>query len=233
MLGQLGNYAGPVARYRLLRKFSPRTRSFTQRKANSFAPPSAMLLNVTAIRKRELEEQAKSTFGRASSQAQRRIASLGASIGPPWTKGHKTAALAAFIILARTLGRGSKSPRQVVGTKLLRKTTWQGRLGEKAFLFRLITRWRTRLLSVPLSADALGRCLRSWRQNQGASSRNKLENCAVIVSSSQLSGSIQISLGAKRQRRDGTLTFAASIRKGMQHFLRPTAARRYQLVSNS
>jgi hypothetical protein len=58
---------------------------------------------VTAIRERELEEQAKSTLGKASSQVQRRIASLGTSVGPPWTKDHKTAALAASIILARTL----------------------------------------------------------------------------------------------------------------------------------
>jgi hypothetical protein len=58
---------------------------------------------VTGIRERELEEQAKSTFGKAASQVQRRIASLGTSVGPPWTKDHKTAALAASIILARTL----------------------------------------------------------------------------------------------------------------------------------
>lgn len=58
---------------------------------------------VTAIRERELEEQAKSAFGKAASQVQRRIASLGTSVGPPWTKDHKTAALAASIILARTL----------------------------------------------------------------------------------------------------------------------------------
>ncbi len=55
---------------------------------------------VTAIRERELEERAKTAFGNAASRVQRRIASLGSSIGPPWTKDHKTAALAASMILA-------------------------------------------------------------------------------------------------------------------------------------
>ena len=50
---------------------------------------------VTAIRQRELEERAKSI----SSRAQGTIASLGKTIGPPWTKDHKTAALAAALIL--------------------------------------------------------------------------------------------------------------------------------------
>jgi hypothetical protein len=56
---------------------------------------------VTAIRERELEERAKTAFGNAASRVQRRISSLGSSIGPPWTKDHKTAALAASMILAR------------------------------------------------------------------------------------------------------------------------------------
>jgi hypothetical protein len=58
-------------------------------------------ISVTAIRERELEERAKTAFGNAASRVQRRIASLGSSIGPPWTKDHKTAALAAAMILAR------------------------------------------------------------------------------------------------------------------------------------
>ena len=58
-------------------------------------------ISVTAIRERELEERAKTAFGNAASRVQRRIASLGRSIGPPWTKDHKTAALAASMILAR------------------------------------------------------------------------------------------------------------------------------------
>jgi hypothetical protein len=55
---------------------------------------------VTAIRERELDEGAKTAFGNAANRVQRRISSLGSSIGPPWTKDHKTAALAASIILA-------------------------------------------------------------------------------------------------------------------------------------
>jgi len=59
-------------------------------------------ISVTPIAERELDERAKSAFGNAASQVQRRITSLGSSIGPPWTKDHKTAALAASMILACT-----------------------------------------------------------------------------------------------------------------------------------
>jgi len=55
---------------------------------------------VTSIRERDLEGQAKATFGRAASRVQRIIAGLGKSIGPPWTVDHKAAALAAATILA-------------------------------------------------------------------------------------------------------------------------------------
>ena len=58
-------------------------------------------ISVTTVRERELEERAKTAFGDAASRVRRRIASLGSSIGPPWTKDHKTAALAAAMILAR------------------------------------------------------------------------------------------------------------------------------------
>jgi hypothetical protein len=57
-------------------------------------------ISVTAIRERELDQRAKTTFGNAVSRVQRRISSLGRSIGPPWTKDHKTAALAASMVLA-------------------------------------------------------------------------------------------------------------------------------------
>jgi hypothetical protein len=57
-------------------------------------------ISVTAIRQRELEERAKAAFGNAASRVQETIASLGRTIGPPWTKDHKTAALAAALILA-------------------------------------------------------------------------------------------------------------------------------------
>jgi len=58
-------------------------------------------ISVTAMRERELEERAKTAFGNAASHVQRRIASLRNLIGPSWTKDHKTAALAASVILAR------------------------------------------------------------------------------------------------------------------------------------
>jgi hypothetical protein len=56
---------------------------------------------ITAIRERELDEQAKIMFGNPASRVQQRISSMGKTIGPPWTKDHKTAALAAAVVLAR------------------------------------------------------------------------------------------------------------------------------------
>jgi hypothetical protein len=50
---------------------------------------------VTAIRMRELDAGANT-----GSELQRSIAGLGRSVGPPWTKDHKTAALAAALLLA-------------------------------------------------------------------------------------------------------------------------------------
>lgn len=56
---------------------------------------------VTAIRERELEQQVKAAFGKSSARVQADVSSLGVRIGPPWTKDHKTAALAAALILCR------------------------------------------------------------------------------------------------------------------------------------
>jgi hypothetical protein len=58
-------------------------------------------ISVTAIRERELDERAETAFGNAASRVQGVISSLGISIGPSWTKDHKTAALAAAMILGR------------------------------------------------------------------------------------------------------------------------------------
>jgi hypothetical protein len=58
-------------------------------------------ISVSATSERELDEQAKNAFGNEAARVQRMISSLGSSIGPPWTKDHKTAALAAFMILVR------------------------------------------------------------------------------------------------------------------------------------
>lgn len=56
-------------------------------------------ISVTAVRERDLEEQAQMAFGNRASEVLDKIASLGNSIGPPWSKDHKAAALAAAIIL--------------------------------------------------------------------------------------------------------------------------------------
>jgi hypothetical protein len=54
---------------------------------------------VTQIRERELEEQAKSAFGKRAALVSRRISTIRASIGPPWTADHKAAALGALLTL--------------------------------------------------------------------------------------------------------------------------------------
>jgi hypothetical protein len=75
---------------------------------------------VTAIRERELDELAKTAFGNAARRVQSRIASLGSSIGPPWTKDHKSAALAASMILARE--QTIASPHATQKNRPLRKS---------------------------------------------------------------------------------------------------------------
>jgi hypothetical protein len=42
----------------------------------------------------------KTAFGNAASRLQRRIATAGHAIGPPWTRDHKAAALAALLVLS-------------------------------------------------------------------------------------------------------------------------------------
>lgn len=54
---------------------------------------------VTGIPERHLNEQIQMKFGEAADQMSRQVALLGRSIGPPWTKDQKTAALAAALIL--------------------------------------------------------------------------------------------------------------------------------------
>jgi len=56
-------------------------------------------ISVVAIPEREVGERARAAFGKAAGEVERRIASMGRSIGPPWTKDHKTAALAASVVL--------------------------------------------------------------------------------------------------------------------------------------
>ena len=55
---------------------------------------------VVRLPERELEERAEARFGKAAPRLERRISSLGRSLGPPWTRDQKAAALAAAIALA-------------------------------------------------------------------------------------------------------------------------------------
>jgi hypothetical protein len=54
---------------------------------------------VTGIRERELDDYAQKAFGKAAAAIHNRIDAMGRSLGPPWTKDEKTAALAAAIVL--------------------------------------------------------------------------------------------------------------------------------------
>jgi len=46
-------------------------------------------ISVTTIREPELDEQVANAWGDAANRLQRRIANLGSSIGPPWTKDYR------------------------------------------------------------------------------------------------------------------------------------------------
>jgi len=56
-------------------------------------------IRVSGVRERDLEAQAKSVLGKSAAAAAKKISRMGKSIGPPWTQDHKSAALAAWIIL--------------------------------------------------------------------------------------------------------------------------------------
>jgi hypothetical protein len=57
-------------------------------------------LAVTKIRERDLEAQARQTFGKTTKRVQLQISKQGRKIGPPWTTDQKSAALAASVLLA-------------------------------------------------------------------------------------------------------------------------------------
>jgi hypothetical protein len=57
-------------------------------------------LSVTGFRERDLDECVQTTFGKAAPRMRQQISTLGRSLGPPWTKDQKTAALAALVLLA-------------------------------------------------------------------------------------------------------------------------------------
>ena len=58
-------------------------------------------LAVTGIRERNLDESVRTAFGEESPQMLQQIVTLGRSLGPPWTKDQKTAALAGLVVLAK------------------------------------------------------------------------------------------------------------------------------------
>jgi hypothetical protein len=57
-------------------------------------------LSVTGFRERNLDECVQTAFGKAATRMRQQVSSLGRSLGPPWTKDQKTAALAALVVLA-------------------------------------------------------------------------------------------------------------------------------------
>jgi hypothetical protein len=57
-------------------------------------------LSVTGFRERNLDECVQKTFGKAAARMWQQISTLGRSLGPPWTKDQKTAAIAALLVLA-------------------------------------------------------------------------------------------------------------------------------------
>ena len=61
---------------------------------------------MTGIRANDLNDCAVKAFGKAAPAIQKRIDGMGRSLGPPWTKDEKTAALAAAIVLGRHESEG-------------------------------------------------------------------------------------------------------------------------------
>jgi hypothetical protein len=61
---------------------------------------------VTGIRSRDLDDCAQKAFGKAAPEVHKRIDGMGRSLGAPWTKDEKTAALSAAIILAGAHSKG-------------------------------------------------------------------------------------------------------------------------------
>jgi len=79
----------------------------------------ALHIPVTSIRERELDAEAARAFGKGARRMQQNIAGLSSSIGPPWTKDHKNAALAAAVMLAgeNTMGtRARRANREMLHT---------------------------------------------------------------------------------------------------------------------
>jgi hypothetical protein len=61
-------------------------------------------LSVTGFRERDLDECVQTAFGKAAARMGQQISTLGKSLGPPWNKDQKLAALAALVVLASNKG---------------------------------------------------------------------------------------------------------------------------------
>jgi hypothetical protein len=57
-------------------------------------------LAVTGVRECNLDECVRKAFGKEAARIYRQILAFGRSLGPPWTKDQKTAALAALLLLS-------------------------------------------------------------------------------------------------------------------------------------
>ena len=69
-------------------------------------------LSVTGFRERNLDECVQTTFGKAATRMWQQISTLGRSLGPPWTKDQKTAALAALVLLANNDDCSNRRPEE-------------------------------------------------------------------------------------------------------------------------
>jgi hypothetical protein len=65
----------------------------------------SLRIPVTGIRARDLDDCAKKAFGKLAAGIHKRLDGMGRTLGAPWTKDEKTAALAAAIVLAGTQSR--------------------------------------------------------------------------------------------------------------------------------
>jgi hypothetical protein len=59
----------------------------------------------TVIREREIEEKLLAVLGKSAGEVLDAVSGLGKTLGPPWTKDHKTAALAAVMVAAQFTGK--------------------------------------------------------------------------------------------------------------------------------
>lgn len=72
---------------------------------------------VQGFRERELERRAEEALGREASALRQEVQQLGKNLGPPWTQDQKSAALAAWIVLAgeQTRDRSGDAAGPILG----------------------------------------------------------------------------------------------------------------------